>query len=658
MNPVSWKRRLGGAVIVLALALLVWSLGPLLVVGDARILESSGRRWVAIAILVVAWLAREAYRAARDRRRNARMVADLAAGAGGDDAAAREEAALLAGRFTAALEQLKKSRLGGRSGKLLYQLPWYMFIGAPGSGKTTALVNCGLHFPLAERGAQASAVGGVGGTRNCDWWFTDRAVLIDTAGRYTTQDSNAKVDKSAWTTFLQLLKRHRPRQPINGILVTLSVSDLLGWTPDQRQRYAHVVRQRVDELQGAMGLEFPVYVLVTKCDLVAGFSEFFATFDAQQRAQVWGATFNVDLRTGRAEDAWNAFDREFPPLLQRLNDLLLVRLQEEPDAERRALMYPFPQQFAAMGPLVSQFLSTAFSDATSAARPLVRGVYFTSGTQEGAPIDRLLGSLGRTLGMQGAGTGVVARGVLGGAAKSFFLTRLMSDVIFPEAPLAGFSESRESGLKRLSAALVAACVVVTGALLAAWTWSYQSNSARIESAHAAVREAKSALAKVGPPAAADLPVLVSALDALRKVPPAIHDPVREPPWRMTWGLYQGVKVDDQAGERYRNALQHGLLPRIALQLEAAMAAPATRPNEVAAALKAYRMLYDPKALEPRFFVATVGDMWQRTQPSSVAPGARFHLQELARTGDLQVARFHPMDERLVAAARERAVAAP
>ena len=66
-----------------------------------------------------------------------------------------------------------------------------MIIGPPGSGKTTALINSGLKFPLA-RGATPEAVAGVGGTRYCDWWFTEDAVLIDTAGRYTTQDSDAK----------------------------------------------------------------------------------------------------------------------------------------------------------------------------------------------------------------------------------------------------------------------------------------------------------------------------------------------------------------------------------------------------------------------------------------------------------------------------------
>ena len=50
-----------------------------------------------------------------------------------------------------------------------------------------------------------AAVRGVGGTRNCDWWFTDEAVFLDTAGRYTTQDSDAASDSEGWKEFLALL---------------------------------------------------------------------------------------------------------------------------------------------------------------------------------------------------------------------------------------------------------------------------------------------------------------------------------------------------------------------------------------------------------------------------------------------------------------------
>ncbi len=118
---------------------------------------------------------------------------------------------------------LKQKR---RSGHSLYELPWYVIIGAPGSGKTTALINSGLHFPLEQRSGKG-ALRGVGGTRNCDWWFTDEAIFLDTAGRYTTQDSDANADSAGWAEFLKLLQKYRKRRPVNGVILTISAQDLM-----------------------------------------------------------------------------------------------------------------------------------------------------------------------------------------------------------------------------------------------------------------------------------------------------------------------------------------------------------------------------------------------------------------------------------------------
>ena len=136
------------------------------------------------------------------------------------------------------------------------------------------------------------AVKGVGGTRYCDWWFTEDAVLIDTAGRYTTQDSDAKADQRSWLAFLDLLKRNRPRQPINGVLVAISIEDLLTLPPAEVAAHAAAIRARLIELNQRLKVDFPVYALFTKADLVVGFMEFFGDLDEVAR-QVFGATFQA-----------------------------------------------------------------------------------------------------------------------------------------------------------------------------------------------------------------------------------------------------------------------------------------------------------------------------------------------------------------------------
>src|SRR5690606_8416903 len=212
--------------------------------------------------------------------------------------AERAELKVLSERFDEAITLLRNSRFEASENKAplarfskqyLYQLPWYVFIGAPGSGKTTALVNSGLNFPLADRFGKV-ALKGIGGTRNCDWWFTDEAVLLDTAGRYTTHESDPTGDEQEWKGFLNLLTKYRGRQPINGVMLTVSVADLLSATDTERVAHAAVLRRRLQELREELGIQFPVYVLVTKTDLLSGFEEYFATFSRQELDQIWGFT--------------------------------------------------------------------------------------------------------------------------------------------------------------------------------------------------------------------------------------------------------------------------------------------------------------------------------------------------------------------------------
>ena len=380
-------------------------------------------------------------------------------------------------RFEKALLTLRRARFGAGGGVLagwkaklngryLYELPWYLIIGAPGSGKTTALRHSGLKFPLADVAGE-DAIRGVGGTRNCDWWFTDQAVLIDTAGRFTTQDSDRENDRSTWSGFLAMLKRTRPRQPLNGVLVTVSVSDLLTRTLAERRQYAATVRQRLQELHEGLGIRFPIYLLVTKADLLAGFTDYFATLDKDQRATPWGATFPV-----KANSAQNLqrFGHEFDALVQRLEDGLVERLQLERDTQKRARIYGFAGQFAGLRGVLQEFLEVTFSSSPYEADALLRGVYFVSGTQEGTPIDRVLGSIARSYRLERA---IIAPNQASG--RSYFLPRLLGEVVFAESGLANTDLKWERRRTGAVVAGYAAIAVLTVGAIAAWLVSYANN---------------------------------------------------------------------------------------------------------------------------------------------------------------------------------------
>ncbi|MEO1220664.1 MAG: type VI secretion protein IcmF/TssM N-terminal domain-containing protein, partial [Pseudomonadota bacterium] len=156
-----------------------------------------------------------------------------------------EEAGLVAKRMKEALGKLRQA--SGKQRNYLYTRPWYVIIGPPGAGKTTAILNSGLRFPFSDQQSNATA-----GTRNLDFWFADEAVLVDTAGRYTTQDSQADVDASGWTKLLELLRKSRPFEPINGVFVAIPTDDLLRGDVREIDRHSVIIRQRLHEIRSKL----------------------------------------------------------------------------------------------------------------------------------------------------------------------------------------------------------------------------------------------------------------------------------------------------------------------------------------------------------------------------------------------------------------------
>ena len=254
---------------------------------------------------------------------------------------------------------------------------------------------------------------------------------------------------------------------------------------------------------------------------------------------------------------------------RRLYGELLERLQEERDLQRRAAAYRFPQQFRGLGPLIEQFLDAAFIGVPGAPEPMLRGVYFTSGTQEGSPIDRVLGALARSFKLERGGAGAGAGPAVAGSGKSFFLTRLLREVIFPGIRAWPAATKASSGARGgCACSPMARSRRSRVALAVLWTASFIGNREFVAAAQAKAGAAKEELAKLGPPQRGDEAQLVRALNALRDAAGGYRDRQGGVVAVPDVGLSQAGKIGAQALRAYRNALRDALFPRLALALEA------------------------------------------------------------------------------------------
>ncbi|QQS36594.1 MAG: type VI secretion system membrane subunit TssM [Ignavibacteriales bacterium] len=351
-------------------------------------------------------------------------------------------------QLQAAIASLKNSKLAkGKSGRAaLYALPWYMIIGPSAAGKTTAIQNSGLDFPFGKEGFR-----GVGGTRNCDWFFSTKAIFLDTAGRYVTQSE----DKAEWMAFLETLRKNRSRKPINGVIVALNIDEIINNDKDQMYEHARNIRQRIDELIEKLGVNFPVYFMFTKCDLIQGFVEYFGDFSEIERGQIWGSTFSPmhDF------DAKTAFENEFNVLANKLFDIRTIRLSSPLKREQRRKVFLFPYQFKTLQSKLTSLIGEVFQNNPYQDNPIFRGFYFSSGTQEGLPLDLAIREIAKQFNLAPASSDEFEERT---ETKNYFIKDLLSDLVIGDQ---NYAVGKTSGVVKQHSTMRTVTIAASAVLL-------------------------------------------------------------------------------------------------------------------------------------------------------------------------------------------------
>lgn len=678
-------------VMVALLCLLIWYATPLLTFGKVQPFASGSARVIAIAIVLFVFTVYWLFRLWQEMKSNRSLVERmLTFGGKKETSPAETQLKEVSAIVASAIARLKAMRTGARGpGRLfqgkryLYELPWYIALGSKSSGKTSALLNAGLAFPVAEQ-MQRAAGAMHRPTSNVDWWLTNDAVLIDTAGHYTRHgsgksslgiaptdamrnaadvasgadlpgtpseegsdkenraasaasthptrtSSQQQIDEAEWLGFLGMLRKHRPRAPINGALLAVNLAALTSQDDSARLAEAAALRARLAELRGELGIRFPVYLVVTGMDQLTGFAEYYSSLTAESRAQTWGFTLPYGKETIAKEGVTARCRSELGQLVQRLDNGVNARLQDEYDPVHRRRLAALSQEFAALGVPLVELIERVFLDSRYDGTQLhstLRGVYFTSAEQAGGELVAERRTIMQRI-MSGMSTH--AASLREATSEGFFLHDLFTKIVIPEAHLVRPNLRWEFRFRLLRLIGHALALLLFAWLAVGLRVSFGNNSDYL----AAIARKTQALATrvtqlyhdAKPEAVPD------TLSAARYLPTYQGLDLSDPASTFRYGLYTAPDIVAESRRTYDALEDNLLLPQIVHRMEDVIAESIANkdPKATYDALRAYLMLYDKAKFNADEVKAWVLDDWAKTDSASVFGGRASmidHVQQL------------------------------
>jgi type VI protein secretion system component VasK len=387
--------------------------------------------FIIVVGLVVAigawWLVKLIYKH-REKAKELTLVRRMFASTSGGSTAGRDPAQ------RARIDDIRRSFKEGverfrDAGKSVYTLPWVLLAGPSGSGKTEAIRHSNVGFPPGLQ----NYLQGVGGTVNMHWWFTNDAVILDTAGRVLMESAD-QGGNDEWRELLKMLKDVRPLCPINGLLLCIGADRLIKDSGDDIQETAGKIAQQLDTIQRVLDVRFPVFVVVTKCDLITGFREFFESVtDPALQHQMMGWSNPAALDTVfNPEQVSEHIESVRQRLLRRRYALTIDPIHTDDPQARRTdqvdALYALPDSLARLSSRLRRYLEPIFVQGEWSPKPLfLRGIYFTSSMQQGAELDEELAK------MLGVGVDELSGGV--SEEKSYFLRDVFKKKVFKEMGL-------------------------------------------------------------------------------------------------------------------------------------------------------------------------------------------------------------------------------
>ncbi|MBX2809308.1 MAG: type VI secretion system membrane subunit TssM [Cellvibrionaceae bacterium] len=630
---------------IILIALIIWFIGPLIAIAEYKPLNSETVRLSFIFMLLIGWglnNLRENKKSKNEKQQATQEIIEKNTAISKNTK--NPDEAILAQRFNDAIKTLQS---GGYGQGKLYQLPWYIVIGLPGSGKTTALKNSGLQFPLQNKFG-GDPIQGTGGTRYCDWWFTNEAIMIDTAGRYTSQEGIGNTEKDSWIGFLNTLKKGRPKRPLNGIILAISLEDILNKTNTQKSLHATAIKQRIQELNHHLTMELPVYVIFTKMDTIAGFTSFFNDMEKEDREQIWGFNFSKKA-IEKEHDFKNYFNNEYQKLIGTISNRVLYLLNQEKTPSKRNLIHQFPYQMNTLKPYLQDFLNNIFTPNQFETPLIIRGLYFISSTQS-------------AMSSQWVSTSIPEQQINSPAVnikneyKSFFIKKLLTDIIFKEANLAKINSKYRKRFQWYYWSLIGTCVITFFSMLFIWHNSASLNKDYIAQLQKEVNNYLSAT-DGGLIDARNWSSLAVGLNHLSNLTTGFSQGSENYSIQQGAGLYQGHKLGSEASNTYKKSL-HAFLMKDIEELLSKQLSTMGNDERLYESLKFYLMFYKPEKMQKQTFLIWVDILLKQEIAGDQNKKLRDNIIKHLNTALDENISPPPINQTLVDQARELLVLTP
>ena len=315
--------------------------------------------------------------------------------------------------IVAAVEQRHPNHVEGS-----YALPWYLVIGYPGSGRSTALHALNLTWDGDDGPFKTGAP-----TSLCTYWMPKEAAFIEPGA--TVLGPSRQPDQLRG--LCAELCAARPREPIDGILLVLNIADFIDLDDQSLENWATGLRRYLVEIGQALSVDVPVYVVLTRYDAIWGFAEVFQWTPERKKEDPWG--FNLALDTA-SQDSLPRVKEQLAGLNARFENFCLARMCSEDPVDVRLRSFQHLAEVRTLMERLVTVFSILFVANSFERAPWIRAVTIGSAVP-GAGGDRMRTGVARFLNM-GLGQAPPTSAARPGGLP---LHALMTNVILPERDL-------------------------------------------------------------------------------------------------------------------------------------------------------------------------------------------------------------------------------